>query len=219
MTDEVPVPDEDPHWDPMIGPKLDTGRHRVRGHDRTLPPREPGAEDPNALHLFDLPDPLPSRPRIIPVRPHRRRNPRRKKETIPMETLTPLPTPPTSVGDLDPALPSGYHGDPPPDPPRLRARMVQALQAFRRQDDPSRTGLLVGMTDEELVASVQDSVRWSSYGNVPKLPSPSGIRTARKDLERAGLVEKAEALRPTALGNQAFVFVLTQAGRDFELPQ
>jgi hypothetical protein len=51
--------------------------------------------------------------------------------------------------------------------------------------------------------------------------SPSGIRTARKDLERAGLLEPrmigdVEETRPTRLGNPAIVYVLTDAGAAFD---
>lgn len=136
-------------------------------------------------------------------------------------------TPPSTVDALEPVQPTGYHGDPPPDLPRLRKRMVEVLRTFRRKDTVFRdtsgfcnwggAPIREGFTDEELVPQVhQDAL---SKNVDAKLPSPSGIRTARKDLERAGLVEKAGTLRPTSLGNQAYVFRLTQAGRDFELPQ
>ena len=99
----------------------------------------------------------------------------------------------------------------------LTRRQVQVLDAFqvRYAYDPGR-----GFTDEELVQDVQNAAR---SAGLSKIPSPSGLRTARKALVRAGLVEvrldhDAPAYRQTSLGNDAQVFVLTGAGRAFVIP-
>jgi hypothetical protein len=98
----------------------------------------------------------------------------------------------------------------------LRRRMADVLQTFqwratecaKTPDDPFE-----GFTDEEM------AMAFNRYGFVG---SPSGIRTARKDLERAGLLEPrmigdVEETRPTRLGNPAVVYVLTDAGAAFDL--
>lgn len=145
-----------------------------------------------------------------------------------MESLTPRPT---SVDDLE----SEAHART-TDPTTshlaaatvdLTRRQLQVLQAFREKATDDSTNLFptgdddLGFTDEEMVAYVQ------SRTTAGKVPSPSGLRTARKALVDAGLLEKYPStgetgdgsLRKTALGNWAYVWVLTQAGRDFEVPQ
>lgn len=99
----------------------------------------------------------------------------------------------------------------------LTRRQVQVLDAFQvryayHQDR--------GFTDEEMVADVTNAAR---HAGQTKLPSPSGLRTARKALQRAGLVEAVHdhagpLYRETTLGNVAQVFNLTEAGRAFVLP-
>lgn len=108
----------------------------------------------------------------------------------------------------------------------LTRRQIQVLEVFRADDgrddrhfiENRRDG---GFTDEEMVRAVQTSQ--SIEGQ--KMPSPSGLRTARKALVDAGLLERAAllgqgpALRKTVLGNWAYVWVLTEAGRAFQVPQ
>ena len=98
----------------------------------------------------------------------------------------------------------------------LTRRQVQVLDAYqvRYAYHASR-----GFTDEEMVADVQNAARAAGQ---TKLPSPSGLRTARKALERVGLVEAVRdnagpLYRETTLGNVAQVYNLTEAGRRFRL--
>jgi hypothetical protein len=79
-------------------------------------------------------------------------------------------------------------------------------------------GAEAGLTDEEMVERVHSWSRHTATAAASKLPSPSGLRTARKALQRAGLVEPNGSRRPTTLGNEADVFVLTDAGRRFTIP-
>lgn len=97
----------------------------------------------------------------------------------------------------------------------LRRRMADVLQTFQwAATEAAKTPAtpFLGMTDEELARS------FAAYGFKG---SPSGVRTARKDLCRAGLLEPrmigtVEDTRPTALGNPAIVYVLTDAGAAFD---
>jgi len=98
----------------------------------------------------------------------------------------------------------------------LTRRQVQVIDAFqvRYAYDAGR-----GFTDEEMVADVQNAERTAGS---TKLPSPSGLRTARKALERVGLVEAVRddagpLYRETSLGNVAQVFNLTEDGRRFRV--
>ncbi len=98
----------------------------------------------------------------------------------------------------------------------LRRRMADVLRVFQLQavefvktdrEDP-------GYTDDELLRRML----------ALDLPgSPSGWRTARKDLVRTGLLApkmlgEIEDTRPTRLGNPAIIYVLTEAGSEFALP-
>lgn len=93
----------------------------------------------------------------------------------------------------------------------LRRRMVEVLRAFQSYG-PQIHG---GFYDDLLLAAL-------SAEGVPG--SPSGFRTARKDLERAGLIEAATddegrpILARSALGNDSQVYRLTDAGRSYVLP-
>lgn len=151
---------------------------------------------------------------------------------------SPTPRPPTGVDELD----SDTHArrdDPWPSHAAaakvdLTRRQVQVLRAFQEKEADDRDVIegmerfvTSGLTDEELVKRVQAVARARAVSDDVKLPSPSGLRTARKALFDAGLVERYPStgevgdgsLRKTELGNWAFVWVLTQAGRDFEVPQ
>ena len=226
MTEEEVIPAMDPNWPPMFGEKTPADRHRVKGHDRVLPPRPLPPEDPNQPTLdLGLPPRQTPGPRSVPVRPHTRRNPRPKER--PMDSLTPHPTP-TGVEDLERQAharatdPSTSHLA--AATVNLTKRQIQVLEAFRDKERAFRESpganwgrrpILEGFTDEEMVEYAQGEARLMGS----KVPSPSGLRTARKALTDAGLIDHApdRRLRKTALGNDAFVWVLTQAGRDFDL--
>lgn len=100
----------------------------------------------------------------------------------------------------------------------LRRRMADVLQAFQWQatEYAKVPEECPGLTDDELLQAFD---RYHLTG------SPSGIRTARKDLERAGFVQPRYegsdtpdlVLRPTRLGNPAIVYDLTEAGADFDV--
>lgn len=145
-----------------------------------------------------------------------------------MESLTPRP--PTGVDELDS---TAHARSTDPITSHLAAakvdlsrRQVQVLRAFQEKatDDHEVIGGFEafrpppGLTDEELVKRVQERVVARSSPGV-KVPSPSGLRTARKALQEARLVEKHETTRQTTLGNYAHVWVLTEAGRAFVVPQ
>lgn len=221
------VADLDPNLVPLFPGHEGTPRHKVREHDRRLPPKEPPPDDPDRPRLIDLP-PLRPKPRIVPVRRHVRRNPRRKTKETTMTTITPPTTEEdghrtaaTTAADLE-STAHARTSDPATSHAAaktvdLTRRQIQVLDAFqvRYAYDPGR-----GFTDEELVRDVQNAAR---AAGVTKIPSPSGLRTARKALQRAGLVEeKVEydvlVYRRTELGNDAQVFVLTEDGRAFVIP-
>lgn len=141
-----------------------------------------------------------------------------------MESLTPRP--PTGVDELDPDA-HARRDDPWTSHAaavtvNLTRRQVQVLEAFQWKDRTVSAVVSLGLTDEEMVTWVHDHpprVGPPSQA-MQKKPSPSGLRTARKALLDAGLVARAEGyLRRTTMGNWAFVWVLTEAGRAFQVPQ
>lgn len=99
----------------------------------------------------------------------------------------------------------------------LRRRMADVLQVFQWAATENRLDSAYqapdGYTDEELVRKMEA---------LDLAGSPSGWRTARKDLVRAGLLEPKmigdiEDTRRTRRGNPAIIFILTDAGADFDL--
>lgn len=235
--------DLDPDHLPLFGEKAPPSRHLVKEHQRILPPRAPIPPDPDALEIpgFDWPEPPPPQPRVVKVRPRVRRNPRRKETTmteyetdaatcLPPENRTDVTamkdaqavTQRPDLGGLAHARnsdPATSHGAAQVATHSLRRRMAEVLRVFQAQAFTAR-GLgdqAEGYTDDELVDRL---ARLDVKG------SPSGFRTARKDLDRLGLVEPLGATedgmeyvtRPTRLGNDAVVYVLTEAGRDYPLP-
>ncbi len=246
----------DPGHVSLFGEKPAPTKHLVREHERILPPKTPPPEDPDLLTLdLELPPPLPPQPRRVVVKPHVRRNPRRKETTMTdcpdepygedealgqhldqadgISTMPENRTDVTAMKDemavaAQPALggqayarnsdPATSHGAAQVATHSLRRRMAEVLRAFQAQDATER---LIeadrrGMTDDELVDRL---ARLDVKG------SPSGFRTARKDLDRLGLLEPLSddggiefVTRPTRLGNDAIVYVLTEAGRAHTLP-
>lgn len=92
----------------------------------------------------------------------------------------------------------------------LRKLQVNVLLLFRHEDGTRKPGAVVGFTDEEFV-----DLLLSMIGDTG--PSPSGLRTARSELTKAGLVEPTGTTRPTKRGRQAEVYRLSDAGRAFDL--
>lgn len=220
--------DLDPNHPPLLDGFPGTPRHRVKAHDRVLPPKEV-QEDPRLIRLSDFdpegwPKPEPPQPRVIPVRDHLRRNPRQRKEPTMTSILPPENrTDVTAMKDAHAvtALPGGVAQARASDPATsheaakvatgsLRRRMRDVLDVFQLQateyvktddEDP-------GYTDEELVRRMEA---------LDRPGSPSGWRTARKDLVRVGLLEPKmlgdiEDTRRTRRGNPAIIYRLTDAG-------
>lgn len=264
--DPAVLADLDPDHAPLFGEKEPPTKHRVREHERTLPPRPRPEDDPDQITLADFvpgwPEALPPQPRVVTVRPHVRRNPRPKEITmshdrhrggpplyddgeggktfrppdpevdaatcLPPETRTDVTAMKDAIAETarpefggvaqarnsDPAT---SHGAAAVATHSLRRRMTEVLRVFKAQDFTARAvgDEAEGYTDDELVRRLD---RLDVKG------SPSGFRTARKDLERLGLVwprltaEDEPWTRPTRLGNEAVVFILTEAGRAFILP-
>lgn len=100
---------------------------------------------------------------------------------------------------------------------KLKGLQVLVLKTFRRVTQEREKliaegigqGVLTGLTDEEMVAWIE--------GRYFDAPSAQGLRTARKALERKALVAPAGIHRKTKRGNDAEVYVITDAGRDLDL--
>lgn len=190
--------------------------HRVRAHDRVLPP-PPLPTDDDQPRLFDIPR-EPLAPRTIPVRTHVRRNPRpRKKETTMGEALAPsdpvdlarLHDPQTSHDAAESVLASGS----------ISKSQAWVLGTFRFLDflsdrlveEAEAKGLFLakvnGLIDHDLERTAQTmSVRLT----------PQRIRTARHDLYLAGYLTKTGEKRKTPYGRDAEVYALTEKGRTVE---
>lgn len=220
---------------PLLEGHPGTPRHRVKGYEYDRPPKEV-PQDPSLIRLSDLdpegwPEPLPPQPRRVTVESYTRRNPRRRTMSTSTEPTTRTET--TALKDAAAVAlarntdPATSHEAAKVATGSLRRRMIEVLAAY--QDHATFCRGMVeagsphdrpGFTDEELVDHVTETQRFQPG----KKASPSGIRTARKDLCRAGLLEPkmlegfdVEDTRPTRLGNPAIVYALTDAGAALDL--
>lgn len=162
------------------------------------------------------------------VKPYARRTPRPTEQETPMTTIVQTEESggralATTLADLEATAharstdPSTSHLAAASVHPT--ASQVSVLVFFRHHDDEAlrwmdRTGgglplsFLAGYTDEALADAMEAQ-------DTPL--SPSRIRTARKELQRAGLLEPTGERRPTKRGRLADVYDLTEAGRAFDL--
>lgn len=93
----------------------------------------------------------------------------------------------------------------------LRKLQANVLRLFQHEArERRRTAVKEGFTDEEFV-----DLLLSMIGD--RGPSPSGLRTARNALTKAGLIEPTGTTRPTKRGREAEVYRLSEAGRAFRL--
>lgn len=90
----------------------------------------------------------------------------------------------------------------------LRGAALRVMAAFRYLDQKGEGD--VGLTDED-AEDVVDYLRKAGE----RMPSPSRLRTARKELERAGYVAPAGRHRKTRFNRDAEVYVLTEKGREW----
>lgn len=215
MSDELRLPPElIDGLDPLFGDKREPDVHPVRPHDRHLPPKVV-EEDPSQPKLagdvidWTPYDPVPQE-RIVPVKPHLRRNPRRRPQGEPMtptqvEDLSPhaharSTDPETSHRAMENFVSSG----------KLRGYQVWVLTMFRdREKDLGSTRLTHGTIDHDLYRIALNSGRRFTE---------QGLRMARKALVERGLLEPTGETRPSPTGQEARSFRLTEAGRRFELP-
>lgn len=166
---------------------------------------------PGDDHLaFDLGPELAPKPpeyREVEVRPHVRKI-RIKRDHPPKETTMTTPDDATTVEDLD-ATAHARTEDPQTShlaaaSVNLRGLQVRVLTWFQE-----KAGFFPhDATDEEMVEAIQADTLGTA-------PSPSGLRTARKALERKGLLVATEDRRKTRRGQLADVWTLTRAGRKF----
>lgn len=230
MNDDLEaIGDATPGLDPMIEGTNRQPRHRVKGHERTIQPRPPKPPPPGQERLFDLaPYEDPPGPRTVPVRPHLRRNPQRKATEMSTTTEPRSPAMEAAMREAQAQTagwptkararrtdPQTSHGAAQAASGSLRRRMAEVLRVHQEEDAiDQKVGepLADGLTDDELLSAFA----------VRQIPaSPSGIRTARKDLERLGLIEALVSgsglpvQRQTRLGNWAQVYVVTETGRTF----
>lgn len=196
-------------------------RRRATSSTSTSEPSPPKANkaDPNQLTLGLDVEVHPPQPRKTIVHEHTRRNPHPRRSTM---TTATEPESRTEVTALKDAQAQARASDPVTSHEAakvatrsLRRRMADVLQTFQWEATKTAKspGAVEGLTDEDLQRC---------FTNYTFKGSPSGVRTARKDLCREGLLEpkmlgEIEDTRPTALGNPAIVYVLTDAGAAFDL--
>lgn len=192
--------DPDATWAaiPLWGEHPPPGKHPVKGHLRTLPGKHPPEDPENQGRLFEMAH-GPPEPRRIPVRPHTRRNPRRKKEPMSM---------PEPIAGTDPVGLARHHD---PETSHDAAERVLSDGSISRSQawvlGLFRNYLPVGVDgfiDHDLERIARDrQVRLT----------PQRIRTARHDLYAAGYLRKTGEKRKTPYGRDAEVYALTEAGR------
>ena len=186
-------------------------RHRVKASERTLPPR-PLPEDAGQMTMDDSLGTTPERrPRKVPVKPHHRRNPRRKETQMTTVTTGGRASAMAAARarSTDPATSHAAAASIDVNPSQIV--VLRAFQAKAADDAASFIPDYVehGFTDEALVGLLEE--RGTKF-------SPSRLRTARRELADLGLVEESGDRRPTKRGRQADVYVLTDRGASFEIP-
>jgi hypothetical protein len=204
---------------PLLPDYAPDPRHRVKGHERVLPPKP---LDPNVLAFEGMEPPEPQ-PRRVVVKPHHRRNPRHQKETQ-MTTVTG----PGRAASMAAARARSTD----PETSHLAAASIKpnrsqeaVLLRFQTHDVAHRTldhlawptAALPGYTDDELVAAFDREAE--AMNDAKPAFSPSRLRTARRELADLGLVERTDRRRQTTRGGWAEVYNLTEAGSAFEPPQ
>lgn len=207
---------------PLLPDHAPDPRHRVREHERTIPPRPIPPDDPDVPRMLEVPV-VPRTARKVPVKAHVRKNPRRKETE--MTTLTP------STDRLSRAAAMANARARATDPATSHAaaasanvnasqeavlhRFLAHALAHRTLDHAAwPTAAPQGYTDEELV----DAMDYESSLTGDVLPwSPSRVRTARRELTDLGLLVPTGDRRPTKRGRQADVYDLTERGAAFEV--
>lgn len=154
--------------------------------------------DPNQLHL-DVPEDLVPKPpeyREVPVTGHTRKIPVRPPGTaLDEEAKARKKGKATSKKAAAKVTDRGG----------LRGYQVFILEEFRRRESEDPGGLI----DHGLyAAAAREGMHFTEQG----------IRSARVALVRKGLLADSGATRQTPYGNEAVVWVLTDAGRAFEVP-